>query len=579
MESTVSEFLVRLLKSAGVRYVCGVPAGQLIGFMDALSRDPDLVYVTTRHEEAAGHMADAISRVTPTLGVCFGTTGPGATNLLPGVAAAWADNVPLLALTGNNQSFAVDPAHDNLQDADHVALYRPVTKWNAVLRDPERVPELVFRAIRTATSGRPGPVHLDLPVDVGFRRVCFEPEALRFSRSPSRPAGDPTSVERAAAALRAARRPLLLAGGGVVRSGATEAFRELLDLTGFPATTTLMGLGVVPPDHPSNVGSGGWYGGYGALRALQDADVLLAVGCKFSTWTVVDKPPVYPRRKGQMLLQVDIDPEMIGKNARIDLGIVGDARVVLEELVECLSGGKLAMDPRWPEILAAERDRYRAVVDGIAAEKAVGTDEPPNEAAAARALARAIDPEAIVAFDGGQTMEWAHTFLPVREPERHLFNPGMGHLGFGQPFANAAKLAHPEREVVNVAGDGAFGCTVQELETAVRYALRVIHVVFNDAAWGMYRPFEEQVFRNPNMGTRLTPVDFARVAQGFGAYGERVTRLEELPAAFVRARASGKPAVLDVPVRFTPHPMDRLWLEIVFAGVELPAPLGQAAAA
>jgi acetolactate synthase-1/2/3 large subunit len=571
MEPTVSDLIVTMLKNAGVRYVCGVPAGQLLGVMDALGRDPDIRYVTTRHEEAAGHMADAISRITSTLGVCFGTTGPGATNLLPGVAAAWADNIPLLALTGNNQSFAVYPAHDNLQDGDHLALYRPITKWNAVVASADRAPELVARALRTALSGRPGPVHLDVPVDVGFQRRRFDVDPVA-SPEPARPLGDPDLVSRAAAALAAAKRPLLLAGGGVVRSGATEAFRSLLSLTAFPATSTLMGLGVVPPAHPSNVGCGGWYGGESALRALVEADVVLAVGCKFSTWTVLDKPPAYPRRRGQTVIQVDIDPGMLGKNARIDLGILGDARRVLDELHGALKGARLSTDPRWLESLTAERDRYRALVNSIADDRAVGADEPPSEAAVARALAAIVDPASIVAFDGGQTMEWTHTFIPVAEPDRHLFNPGMGHLGFGQPFANAAKLAHPDREVVNIAGDGAFGCTLQELETAVRYGLRVINVVCNDSAWGMYKPIEEQVFQNPGMGTRLSSVDFAKVAEGFGCHGERVTRLADLGPAFARARASGKPAVLDVPVRFAAHPMDRLWGEIVFAGVDLPKP-------
>lgn len=572
MEGTVSELLVMLLKKHGVRFVCGLPAGQLLGVMDALGRDPDIAYVTTRHEEAAGHMADAISRVTDTLGVCFGTTGPGATNLLPGVAAAWGDNIPLLALTGNNQSYLVYPAHDNLQDGDHAGLYRPITKWNAVLRDADRAPELIERAIRTARAGRPGPVHLDIPVDVGFHRRRFDVD-LTPVLPPGRPAGDPDLVERAAAALRAASRPLLLAGGGVVRSGATEAFRALLDLTGFPATTTLMGLGVVPPDHPCNIGCGGWYGGEAPLKAVQEADVILAVGCKFSTWTLIDKPPVYPRRKEQTLIQVDIDPDMLGKNARIDLGIVGDARRVLEDLAQLLrTGGPFAADLRWKERLVGENERYRALVNSMAEAKAVGAEEPPNEAAVARAIAGLLAPDAIVCFDGGQVMEWAHTFVPIRDPHCHLFNPGMGHLGFGQPFANAAKLAHPERQVVNIAGDGGFGCTVQELETAARYGLNVINIVCNDSYWGMYKPLQEQVCKNPQLGARLTDVNFAKVAEGFGCYGERVTRLEDLAPAFARAVAAKRPTVLDIPVRFTPHPMDRLWMEVVFANVEIPLP-------
>jgi acetolactate synthase-1/2/3 large subunit len=572
MESTVSELLVALLKKYGARFVCGLPAGQLLGVMDAVGRDPEITYVTTRHEEAAGHMADAISRITDTLGVCFGTTGPGATNLLPGVAAAWADNIPLLALTGNNQSYLIYPGHDNLQDGDHLGLYRPITKWNALLRDADRAPELIERALRTAQSGRPGPVHLDIPVDVGLQHRHFD---VDWHSAPpfSRPSGDPNLVERAATALRAAHRPLLLAGGGVVRSGATPGFRALLDLTGFPATTTLMGFGVVPPEHPCNIGCGGWFGGEAPLTAMQEADVILAVGCKFSTWTLIDKPPVYPRRKGQLLIQVDIDPDMLGKNARIDLGIVGDAQRVLEDLAQLLGEGKpFAAESRWKERLVHTNERYRALVNSIADTRAVGAEEPPNEATVARAIAQWLAPDAIVCFDGGQVMEWAHTFVSIREPQCHLFNPGMGHLGFGQPFANAAKLAYPARQVVNIVGDGAFGCTVQELETAARCGLNVINIVCNDSYWGMYKPLQEQVCKNPGLGARLSNVNFARVAEGFGCYGERVTRVEDLGPALARAVAAKKPAVLDVLVRFTPHPMDRLWMEVVFANVKVPVP-------
>src|SRR3972149_3137698 len=224
----------------------------------------------------------------------------------------------------------------------------------------------------------------------------------------------------------------------------------------------------------------------------------------FLFFLMIRRPPRSTLFPYTTLFRSDIDPEMIGKNARVDLGIVGDALRVLEDLHRLLKeAGPVSADPRWKETLVAEHERYRAAVNSVADARAVGADEPPNEAAVARALAALLAPDAFVCFDGGQVMEWAHTFIAVRDPRCHLFTPGMGHLGFGQPFANAAKLAHPGRQVVNIAGDGAFGCTVQELETAARYGLAVINVVCNDSHWGMYKPIEEGVFKNPGMGTRL----------------------------------------------------------------------------
>lgn len=567
MQTTVSDALLTLLRKYGIRHIAGLPAAQIAGIMDGASRGNYFSYVTTRHEEAAAHMAHAISRVTGTMGVCFGTVGPGATNLVPGVAAAWGDNIPMLVITANNQRKSISPGKDLLQNADQIELYRPITKWNAQIRDPERAPELIEQAIRIATSGRPGPVHLDIPCDVGLRRIEFDADQSFDSAYP--PCAHPGAIAEAAELLRNAKRPLLLAGGGVARAGGTEAFRALMARTGFPATTSPMGKGVVPPDSPANIGCGGFLGGEAHVQALQEADVILAVGCKFSTWILVDKPPAHFRPKGQKLIHIDIDAASLGKNTRADLGIVSDARLALEQLDAALAGSRFAMDVQWPGKLQERHRAYRAKVDAIADQTRAPSGRI-NEAAAIRMLSGLADPDAIFCFDGGQTMEWSHTFIHPSHPDNSLFNPGMGHLGAGLPFANAAKLAHPGRQVVLVTGDGALGCTVQELETAARYGLKVMVVVMNDSCWGMYRPFGDYVFDNPNFGIRLTDVDFAAVAKGFGCVGETVTRLDQLPAAFQRAAAAERPAVIDVVCEFAQHPMDFVWPTVVLHDMELP---------
>ncbi len=568
METTVSNLLLSELHKAGARFVCGLPAAQIAGVMDGAGRSRQFTYVTTRHEEAAAHMAHAIARVTGKIGVCFGTVGPGATNLVPGVAAAWADNIPLMVITGNNPLDTVDPEKDLLQSAKQIELYRPITKWNAQLRVPERAPELIRQAIHIATSGRPGPVHLDVPCDIGLKSIEVD-EASIGTAAISAPGPDPDYIARAAEMLRSARRPLLLAGGGVVRAEGVDAFRMLVDVTGFPVTTTLMGKGVVSPDSPQNIGSGGFLGGTAQVQALQEADVILAIGCKFSTWTLIDKMPLYPRSPTQRIIQIDIDPAQIGKATRIDLGIVADARAAIERLTAALQGAAFAMDPEWTRGLARALATYRDNVSQVAK-----ADSEPlagvNEAAVALELAQLIDPDAIVAVDGGQTMEWCHTFIHPKRPVNLLFNPGMGHLGAGLPFANAAKLVDRNRQVVCVTGDGAMGCTIQELETAARYKLNIIVVVFNDSCWGMYLPFGDQVFKNPNFGIHLSNVDFGAIARGFGCHGETVRSLAELKPAFERAAAAGRPAVIDVAVKFAQHPMDYIWPTIVLRGMEFP---------
>lgn len=571
MEGSVSDVLLAILKKHGVRYICGLPAAQIGLVMHGASRDPDFKYITTRHEEAAGHMAHAISRVTGTLGVCFGTVGPGATNLVPGVAAAFADSIPMLVLTGQNQAAEIDPSREQLQASDQLGLFRAITKWNASIHHPERAAELVERAVHIARSGRPGPVHLDIPCDVGTQLCRYDLKSIP-PYTPMRPVPCRDELQRVAAMLRAARKPLLIAGGGVVRSGGTGAFRALLELTGFAAISTIMGRGVLPPGHACNIGSGGLIAGQPVIDAAQQADVVLAVGCKFGTFTPVHKPPAYPKPAGQKIIQIDIHAESIGKAAPIDIGLVGDARATLEALIELLGATpEFNADAGWLRSLQLARQSYDHTVETAANAKVVGGVTALNEGAVARALRDLLPRDAIVVLDGGQAMMWTTTFIQPEDPDRILADPGMGHLGFGLPFANAAKLAHPDRPVICITGDGALGCTVQELETAARCGLNIVVIVFNDSYWGMYKPFGEML-QNPEFGTRLTKVDFARVAEGFGCYGQNAASLDALPGALHRALQAGRPSLINVEVEYTPHPMDFMWPSIILHGFQFPVP-------
>lgn len=570
MEMSVSAMLLEILKKHGVKYICGLPAAQIALIMDGASRDPDITYVTTRHEEAAGHMAASISRVTDTMGVCFATVGPGATNIVPGVAAAFADNIPMLVITGQNQAATIYPGIDQLQGADQLALFKPITKWNAVIHHASRAPELIERAIRVARSGRPGPVHLDIPCDVGSQLCSYDLDMIPPLQLP-RPVPNAEELDQVVAALKSAKKPLLLAGGGVARSGGVVAFRKLVASTDMLALATANGRGVLDPCSVNTIGSGGLLVGQVAIDVAQEADLVLAVGCKFSTLTPVHKPPHYPKPDGQKIIQIDIDAESLGRAAPLEIGLVGDARMTIEALLERLGEeADFAQDMGWKKSIQRRRDDGRALYRDTAREgKVVGGSSALNESAVASALADIIPKDAIIAHDGGQTFMWTLSHIQVDSPEKSLFLPGMGHLGFGLPYALGAKLAHPGRPVFCITGDGAMGMTLQELETAVRYDLNVIVVVFNDSHWGMYKPLADML-DNPDFGTQLTKVDFAAIAGAFGCHSEEVERLDQLAIAVQRSRAANKPALINVTVEFTPHPMDFLWPNIILDGFQFP---------
>lgn len=567
MVQTVSSVLLKLLKKHGIRHIFGLPAAQIGLLMDGAGKDPWFTYITTRHEEACGHMAHAIGKLSDEMAVCFATVGPGATNMVPGVAAAWADNIPLLVITPDNQRDSIEPGKDLLQNANQRDLYRAITKWNATIHTPERAGELIEQAIHVARSGRPGPVHLNIPCDVGTMPCDYDLDARPVTPRP-RPVPSTAEMDKVVRMLATARRPVLLAGGGVVRAEGHDAFRALVALTGFPATTTPHARGVVPFDAPTHLGSGGVLAGWGAAEALSEADVVLAAGCKFSSFVPLNKPPLYPLNPEQKVIQVDIAGEVLGRNLPVAVGLVGDAREFLLLLNDALDGVELQADRDWIAGKVARHGDFQAELHRIADAHVTEGTNILNEAAVLRAIAELLPPDSILATDGGQVMEWCHSFLTPRDPHDLLFVPGMGHLGFGLPMAIAAKAAKPDRPVVCVTGDGAMGMTCQELETAARYELNVITIVLNDSHWGMYQPFGE-LLANPNFGTRLTDVDFAKIAEGYGCIGERVSSLDALGAAFRRAQAAGRPAVIDVQVDFTPHPVDAFWPAVILRGMEL----------
>lgn len=541
----VGAALTRLLVAAGVREVFGIPAGKLAPWLRSVGEEPSLAHVGVRHEAAASWMAAAVYASTGRIAVAYSESGPGSHNLVSGLGSAYADNLAVLVITSGVPSHAAYPFDGLVMETDNTKLFAASTKWGAVVRDPARLPALVHRALREALAGRPGPVHLEIPADVLALEAEYataELDAPLRRVLPAPPAPDPGAVAQAAALLAGAQRPLVIAGGGVARSGAEVEVRAL----GFATTATQMGLGIVSTEDPRFFGHGGLIAGDATLRALREADVVLAVGCRLSSWWWEGSaPPI-----AGALIQADIDPQVIGRLITPAVGLVGDARATLAALNAALPDERAA-DPAWIASLARDHATARAAyLDAAAAD--ADADAPLHPATLADALGRALPADALVVYDGAHTSFFTNDLTPATAPRTRFHEPGMGHLGFGLPYANALALAHPGRPVVNVTGDGAFGFTLAELDTARRHGLPVVTVIHNNSAWGVIRLGQKR--GGFELGTELEGTDHVAIARAFGCHAERVTTAEEVGPALERALASGRPAVIDVPVRLVPHP-------------------------
>lgn len=552
LQLTGAQALVRLWRAEGIRHVFGLVGGKLGPLLHAISQQPELRFWGVRHEAAGPMMAAAVHAGSGRMAVAIAEMGPGGLNLASGLGVAFNNNLPLLAITSNQHRAAAYPHGGMFMDLDTRAVTAPITKWNAVVHDARRLPELVRRAFREALSGRPGPVHLDIPQDVLQQPVQFADD--EFGLPPSRyraltaPRPDAAGVRDALQLLRSAKRPLVVAGGGVVASGAVPQLREIARRLQAPVVPTQMALGVVASDSPHFIGHGGLIAGEAVRHAFEHADAILAVGCRWSSW-MWDERGAFARR-GHRTVSINIDPSALGHPALHEVALQADAARALDDLLAGWDeGGAPSAEPGWLVSARAVRAGYERQLQALAADPG----EVMHPAALAQAIARALPADALAVYDGGHTTFWSNDFTPVREVRTRFHEPGMSHLGFGLPYALALQADQPGRPVVLLTGDGSFGFTLNELDTARRHRLPVVVVIHNNAAWGIIRQGQRMQF-DFELGTGLDGCDYAAIARGFGCHGETVTQAAEVGPALARAFASGLPAVLDCRTRFLPHP-------------------------
>ncbi len=538
MQQSGADIVVKYLKAEGVKYIFGLVGSAILDLMDSLAREPEIKFIPVQHEQAAAFMADGYARVTGEPGVCTATVGPGATNVVGGVAQAFVESSPVIALIGDISTLHYGKGSSNFHEVDQLSVFKPITKLAVRIERTDRIVETMQRAFRIATTGRKGPVYVGLPRDVQKNRIdeVMIPPVEEF-----RPAGvirgDQEQIARAADLLVEARRPVIVAGGGIRWSKARDAIIQIAELLGAPIVTTVKG--VVPDEHPQCLGPVGTVGHPAAMQAIQQADVILAFACTFSqVATASYGNKVIPA--AAKIIHVDIDPAEIGKSYPVKVGIVGDAGSVAKDLLGALDGKTASAGEEWERYFKSAKESWQREMAAMAR-----SDEVPiTRMRLLGDLRKVLDDDAILAAEAGATHGWFMFGYPANEP---ILEPGdYSIMGSAFCMAMAAKLAKPNKQVVSVIGDGAYMLVGQELATAIAQNIQIVTVVCHNSVYGNMRLKQHMHFDDRFIGTGLYIPNLADVAKSMGAYGERVEKPDEIIPALQRALRCGKPAVLDV---------------------------------
>jgi acetolactate synthase-1/2/3 large subunit len=538
---TGAGILVRALTDIGVDVVFGYPGGAVLNIYDELFKSTKLRHILTRHEQGAVHMADGYARASGKTGVCLVTSGPGATNTVTGIATAYMDSIPIVVFTGQVPTLMI--GNDAFQEADIVGITRPCTKHNYLVKETKDLARIIKEAFFLASTGRPGPVLVDIPKDVLASAEEYAlPNEIHVRGYHPTYQGHPKQVESAIRLLKEKERPVIYTGGGAILSGASAELAEFARLLGIPVTTTLMGMGAFPGTDPLYMGMLGMHGTYCANMAISHSDLILALGARFDDRVTGKIDEFAPHAK---IIHVDIDPTSIQKNVPVDIPIVGDLKDVLKKMIKLTKGTKEAASFR--EKIAPWREQVRkwARTHPLSYKhQPKGKIKPQYVVEQIYALTKG---QAIITTEVGQNQMWAAQFYKYDRPRTFLSSGGLGTMGYGFPAAIGAQVAMPGRLVVDVAGDGSIQMNIQELATAVQYRLPVKVVILNNGALGMVRQWQELFFQGKYSQTCLPRIpDFVKLAEAYGAAGFRATRTEEVTGVLKKGFAVDGPAFMDI---------------------------------
>jgi acetolactate synthase-1/2/3 large subunit len=528
---TGAKVLIEALQREGVDTIFGYPGGSVLPIYDELY-DSSIRHILVRHEQAAAHAADGYARASGRVGVCLATSGPGACNLVTGIATAYMDSVPVVALTGQVPTGML--GNDAFQESDITGITMPVTKHNYLVKNGASLGRVVREAFYIAGTGRPGPVLIDLPKDVTTNQMLDNGsdggEVLLRGYQPTY-RGHVRQIEKALTLIGEAERPVIYAGGGVIHSNASAELLEFAERAAIPVTTTLMGLGMLPCDHPLNLGMLGMHGTAAANYAITECDLLLAVGVRFDDRVTGKLEAFAPNAT---IVHVDIDPAEIGKNKAVDIPIVGDVKTVLAAMLERMQ--KHPQTEGWRSRVSGWKQRHPVTFPD---------DDHLRPQYIIRQLSDILKGEGIIVSEVGQNQMWTALHYCFRKPRTWLTSGGLGTMGYGFPAAIGAHFARPDMPVIDIAGDGSFQMNIQELGTVAQYDIPVKVFVLNNMFLGMVRQWQELFYDRRYSYTELPPVDFVGIAKAYGVDGIQVEEKEGVRPAIEAALAADGPFVLD----------------------------------
>ncbi|MFW0964811.1 acetolactate synthase 3 large subunit [Vibrio parahaemolyticus] len=561
-----AEMVVQSLIEENVEQIFGYPGGSVLDIYDALHAKTDQIkHVLVRHEQAATHMADGYARATGKPGVVLVCSGPGATNTITGIATAYMDSIPMIVISGNVPNSLI--GNDAFQECDIVGVSRPVVKHSFLVKKAEDIPETIKKAFYISTTGRPGPVVIDLPKDVMNPQIKLPyqyPESISMRSYKPTTSGHKGQIKKALKSLIEAKKPVLYVGGGAVISGAHEHILELADKLNLPVVSTLMGLGAFPGTHKNSLGMLGMHGTYEANMAMHEADLIFGIGVRFDDRTTNNLEKYCPNAK---VMHIDIDPSSISKNVKVDLPIVGSAEKVLTTMLGLLAeqdcGNDEAAITKWWDDIQVWRDRqclsYKTSSDRIKPQQVIET------------LHKLTNGDAYVASDVGQHQMFAALYYPFNKPRRWINSGGLGTMGFGLPAGMGVKFAMPEEEVVVVTGDGSIQMNIQELSTAMQYDIPVKIINLNNRFLGMVKQWQDIIYQGRHSNSYMSSVpDFAAIAEAYGHVGIRIETPDQLEEGLQKALdMKDRLVFVDINVDETEHVypmqikgegMDKMWL-------------------